>query len=586
MGGFRIYTLLILAVLLSGLAAMLPFAWSGADVLSSLYRETVAKDLESSARLFALAVSPRGEKNDGQALSELARTARSVSDTRFTVIRLDGRVVADSDEDADRMENHLNRPEIRTAVSGTTGVLSRPSPTLGADWMYVAVPLADGKVVRAAASMKELDNRLSQWWRKAAMLFGVSIAILIVMALLVGRMLSRSLETAAAGAERYARGDLSYRLPVTGAAETRRLSEAMGIMAAELDSRFKLVNRQREEMSVVFDNMSEGIVAVDETGHVILVNKAAQSVLGLPENTSGASIETVARNAELLNTIHETVKTNHPLEREIRIGRDAIGESLILAHTARILEAGENAGVLVVLRDVTRLRYLETMRRDFVANVSHELRTPITTIQSCLETILEDDNDGDMGKNMEFAEMALKNTKRMGAIIDNLLFLAGMESGTAKGVGKVGVALVSPVIDEAVALCREEAETRKTSVAVKCDGDLTALMNPRLVVHALVNLLDNAVKYGPEGGTINVTARQDGERVRIAVSDQGPGIAPRFQSRVFERFYRVDGAARVKKGSGLGLAIVKHIALAQGGDIHLESDIGVGSRFILSLPHK
>ncbi|MDR1745350.1 MAG: HAMP domain-containing protein [Planctomycetota bacterium] len=585
MGGIRIYTLLIMAVLMSGLAAMLPFVWSGADVLSSLYQETTARELESNARMFSLAAASRLEGRSKSGLRELAETARSLSGTRYTLILKDGTVVADSDEDAERMENHLNRPEIAAALAGGTGVLSRPSPTLGTDWMYVAVPLDDGAVIRAAASLEELDGRLSQWWNRALLRFAVSLAILAGMALLAGRMLSRPIEIAAAGAERYARGDLTYRLPVTGAAETRRLSEAMGVMAGELDERFRLLNRQKEEMSVVFENMSEGVLAIDDVGHIMIVNGSAQSILGLPGNASGSGVETVSRNADLLDAIRETAATDASLEREIRVDRGAGGESLVQVHTARIFEDGEKTGVLAVLRDVTRLRHLEIMRRDFVANVSHELRTPITTIQSCLETILESDEAG-MGENMEFVEMALKNAKRMGAIIDNLLFLAGMEGGTAgKETGRICVSPVLPAIDEAAALCREEAQARKTSIVVECDDELTALMNPRLVVHALVNLLDNAVKYGPEGGRINVTARRDGERVRITVSDQGPGIAPRFQSRVFERFYRVDGAVRVKKGSGLGLAIVKHIALAQGGDIQLESDIGAGSRFTLSLPH-
>lgn len=585
MGGVRIYVLVVLAVILSGLAAIVPLAWSGADVLSSSYRETAARELESNARLVSLALPSGFSGKSRTELRDLVLAAKVDSDTRYTLLLKDGTVVADSDEDADRMENHHNRPEIQTALSGEIGIATRLSPTLGTDWMYVAVPRADGSVIRAAASMEGLNTRLALWWTKAFLRFIGSLAILLVMALLVSRMISKPIEAAAVGAERYARGELSYRLTVTGAAEMRRLSLSMGSMAGELDARFRLVNRQREEMRVVFENMSEGIVAVDDAGQIILVNGAAQSILDLPSDSSGVGIETLSRNADLLDAIRETVATDGSLEREIRVQRDQKSETLVQAHTARIREEAENIGVLVVLRDVTRLRQLEIMRRDFVANVSHELRTPITTIQSCLETLL-DEGLGDMGKNAEFVEMALRNTRRMGAIIDNLLFLAGMESGADMEAGKVGISPIPPVLDEAVSLCREEAEARKTSVDVECDEGLSAVMSPQLVVHALVNLLDNAIKYGPENGTISLTAHSDGDGVRIIVSDQGPGIAPRYQSRVFERFYRVDGVTRIKKGSGLGLAIVKHIALSQGGDIQLESQIGAGSRFILTLPGK
>ncbi|MDR0361921.1 MAG: PAS domain-containing protein [Planctomycetota bacterium] len=583
MGGLRIYIVVIAAVVLSGLAAMLPLAWSGADVLSSSYNEMAARELESNARLLSLAMPSGIDGKTREELGELIRAARADSDTRYTLVRRDGTVVADSDEDAGRMENHLNRPEIKAALAGETVVGTRPSPTLGTDWMYVATTLSDGNVIRSAASMEGLNNRLTLWWSKALMRFIGSLVILLVMALFVSHLISKPIEAAAAGAERYAEGDFSYRLPVTGAAEMRRLAESMGSMAGELDARFKLVNRQREEMRAVFENMSEGVLAVDGAGRVMLVNGAAQVILDLPEGASGSPIATLSRNADLLDAIREAESSDKAFEREIRVGREDGRESLVQTHTVRIREDGRNAGVLVVLRDVTRLRQLEIMRRDFVANVSHELRTPITAIQGSLETILDERSDG-AETIAEFVEMALRNTKRMGAIIDNLLFLAGMESGSGKEAEMVGANPVLPAIDEAIALCGGDARSRKNSINADCDENLTALMNPQLVVHALVNLLDNAIKYGPEGGSVSVTARQGDDRVVITVSDQGPGIAPRHQSRVFERFYRVDGVPRVKKGSGLGLAIVKHIALAQGGDIRLESEIGTGSKFILSLP--
>ena len=575
--------LLVLAVLSSGLAAMLLLAWSGADILSSSYRELAARELESNARLFALAMPPESDWAKADGLRELAGSARAASDTRYTLILADGRIAVDSDEDADRMENHRNRPEVVAALGGGRGMEVRSSSTLGTDWMYVAVPLSGGHVLRAAASMRDLGDRIGLWWRRALIGCAASLAVLLGMALLASRLLSRPIEAAAAVAERYAEGELSCRLPVAGAAEIRRLSEAMGAMAGELDTRFRLLNRQTEEMRAVFENMSEGVLAVDGAGRIMLMNGRAQSILGSIAGAAGACIETVSRNADLLDLIRETGLNIDRLEREIRVSCGAGEETLVQVHAVRMCEGGGEDGVLLVLRDITRLRQLEIMRRDFVANVSHELRTPITAIQSSLETVLESDVDN-MGDSALFVRMALRNTKRMGAIIDNLLFLAGMEAKPAEKAESIGVSPVLPVLDEAVSLCSEEAQSRGVSFVVECDAALTALMRPQLVVHAVVNLLDNAVKYGPEGGTVSLVARRDGERVCITVSDQGPGIAPRYRSRIFERFYRVDGVARVKAGSGLGLAIVKHIALAQGGGIELESEIGAGSRFTLSLP--
>lgn len=579
MGGVGIRTLLIMSMLLSGLAAIVPLGWIGADALESSYREYAVRDLTANANLFALSLPRAPEAGSSDAMTKLAEWAGKSSATRFTVIASDGRVIADSDEDPGRMENHANRPEFREAFSGKTGVDIRKSPTLGTEWIYLAIPREGGTIVRAAASLDDLNERLWLWWKWILLGFGISLAILLSTAFLVSRALSKPIEAAAEGAERYAGGDFSYRLPAKGAAEMRQLFESMRVMATELDARLKLVTRQKAEMTMVFENMSEGVLAVDDAGRILLMNGAAQSILNLPPVAAGSGIESGVRDAELLDAIHETTTTGIPSEREIKLHDDAEGGTLVRVHTARIREEGRNTGVLAVLRDVTRLRRLEVMRRDFVANVSHELRTPITAIRSCLETLLD---DGDAGgeENRGFVDMALRNTKRMGSIIDNLLFLAGMEAG------KLDVSPVLPVLEEAVSLCREDAQARKAVISVECGEELTALMNPQLIVHALVNLLDNAIKYGPEGGTVVLVARRDGDRVEIAVSDQGPGIAARHRLRVFERFYRVGGVTRVKKGSGLGLAIARHIALAQCGDIRLESEIGAGSRFTLILPHR
>lgn len=581
MGGVRIHILLLSAVLFSGLAAMLPFAWSGAGVLESSYREYAVRDMTANSNLFAIAISEAPHNEPAGDLGALARTAGSRSDTRFTVVAPDGAVLADSDEDAGRMENHAARPEIREALAGNTGIDIRRSPTLGTEWIYVAIPHELG-AVRAAASLDALNSRLALWWKKAALGFLLSVAVLAALALLASRALSRPIEHAAIGAERYAEGDLSYRPPITGAAEMRRLSAAMSAMAGQLDARFRLVTRQREEMRLVFENMSEGVLAVDDAGAVMLMNGAARFLFDLPPGDGVAGIAALTRNAGLLEALEDTRAGGAPLEREIRVSREH-GERLVRVHTARICENGENVGVLAVLRDITELRRLETMRKDFVANVSHELKTPVTAIQSGLETFL-DDNPADACESREFVDMALRHARRIGGIINNLLFLAGMESGADAKGGKTAVGPVRPVLEEAAELCREDAGARNIAIALECDDSLTALMNPQLVAHAVVNLLDNAVKYGPEGGTVALSARRDGDRTDIVVSDSGPGIAPRHQSRVFERFYRIDGVTRIKKGSGLGLAIVKHIALSQGGDIRLESEIGAGSRFILSLP--
>ncbi|MDR1520748.1 MAG: HAMP domain-containing protein [Planctomycetota bacterium] len=577
MGGIKLYFLIAWFVLLSGLAAMLPMAWLGADSLEASSREYALRELRSGAGLLARA-APDLAKSDPGELALLLRRIAGDGGTRLTLTAPDGRVLADSDEEAGRMENHGNRPEMAAALAGSAGTDIRGSATMGVEYVYAAVPLAGGGALRASASLADVDARLEQWWRRALIGIILSLAALLGLSLLAAWALARPIEAAVAGAERFAKGDLRYRLPPTGSAEMRRLNASLDAMAEELDSRFRLISRQRGEMRALFEGMSEGVLAIDPEGRIMLLNAAARGLLEISSDIEGREIETVLRHPDLLDLFKLATGSEAPVERELRLPTGRGDERLVFAHASRIIFADADGGILAVLRDVTRLTRLEIMRKDFIANVSHELRTPVTAIQSCLET-LQDGPPGDEAG--QFLAMAMKNTRRLGGIINNLLLLSGMESGEkAKPIH----CLVLPVIEEALELCRETAEARGAVWQTACDPALTAYMDRRLVLHALVNLVDNAVKYGPSGGRISLSAARRGKDVEIAVSDQGPGIAPRHQSRVFERFYRVNGAGRLGEGSGLGLALARHIAMAQGGGVELASDLGAGCTFTLRLP--
>ncbi len=580
MGGIRIYVLLIAAVLLCGLAAMLPMAWLGADAIESSCREYAVRDMTANVNLLAQSAHQLLERDPKADLEGLFRDARKRSETRFTMIAADGRVLTESDEDASRMENHANRPEVAKALTGGTGVDVRKSPTFGDDWIYVAIPFRGG-ALRASDSLAEVDLRLTQWWRQAFRGLTLSLAVLMVLGLFAARLISRPIEAAARGAERFALGDFQHRLIPSGSSETRRLASSLNGMAEELDARFKLITRQRGEMQTVFANMTEGILAVNPAGRILMMNPAAERLLGIGKRESVRVLEGALRQPELLDLLAEAGRAGSPIEREVRLASGPDRDLLVLAHASRLQGADGELGVFAVLRDVTRLRKLETMRRDFVANVSHELRTPVTSMQSCLETLL-DGGIEDRESAREFLAMALRNARRMASIIGNLLLLAEMESGSG-GIGRTTSEPVGPALDEAAELCREAAEAKQARIQVECRPGLRALMNQRLLVHALVNLIDNAVKYGPAGGVVRVAATADGDRVRIGVTDSGPGIAPRHQERVFERFYRVGAGSNPEEGTGLGLAIVRHIALALGGEVELASDLGAGSTFTMVL---
>ncbi len=463
MRGFRLFTLFVAAVAACGIIALLPLTLIGSSVLESSYREYAVRDMKANAHLFALALVD-GEWLDhpGQ-LQETLSQAELGSATRFTIVASDGTVVADSDEEADRMENHATRPEVRQAMAGQTGIDIRQSPTLGTDWIYIAIPVGDQCIVRAAASLDDLNARLSVWWNRVLIGLAISLLVLLILAFAVSRILTKPLENATAAAERYAKGNFSYRLPISGSAEMQNLSLSLDTMAAELETRFKIIETQREEMSAIFDNMSEGVLAIDPDGKIMLANGAAETMLGLGPNNTGKNIEKTLRISGLFDAIQETRASDRAQEREIRLNTEQGEEKHLHVQSAKMFEHDQELGILMVFRDVTRLRQLEIIRKDFIANVSHELRTPITTIQSCLESLAEENDSADNYSGQLLA-MALRNTRRMGDIINDLLLLAGMESGVAKAGGKVALSRLRPIVDDAISLRSDAAQAKKNRI--------------------------------------------------------------------------------------------------------------------------
>jgi len=294
-------------------------------------------------------------------------------------------------------------------------------------------------------------------------------------------------------------------------------------------------------------------------------------------------IQEVVRNTELQQIIRRALDSHEPVEGEIAIRSEP--RVFLQAHGTVLRDGtGECIGALVVLNDITRLRTLENMRKEFVANVSHELKTPITSIKASVETLL----DGAM-ENREmarrFLDIVVRHADRLNAIVDDLLSLSRIEQEAENRQIELDALDVEPVLQAAVQSCLVTADERGINIQVSCANDLKARMNAPLIEQAVVNLIDNATKYSDPGGVVHVVAEQKGTEVRIDVRDTGCGIAPEHLQRVFERFYRVDKArSRNAGGTGLGLSIVKHIVQAHGGRVTVESALGKGSTFSLFLP--
>ena len=415
----------------------------------------------------------------------------------------------------------------------------------------------------------------------------VGAVVLTVLAAGVGLLsserISRSLQVMRTSAEHFAVGDFSHRFRVPNTPEIGNLAAALNDMAAQLEEQISVVTQQRNEQEAILVSMQEGVLALDPQAHVIAMNPAAEALLGVPAaQARGRTVQEVVRNVGLQRLLTDAMSKAEPITGEIVLRGD---DERFLQGTATALRnaEGRDLGMLVVLNDITRLRRLENIRRDFVANVSHELKTPITSIKGFVETLRDGALD-DRPQAERFLEIVARHADRLHAIIEDLLSLSRLEQNNQVAEIPRPEVQVSAIVKAALLDCSAKAAARQVTVVPSCSPGLCVKANAPLLEQAIVNLLDNAISYSNANGTVWLTARQENGEVRIDVRDEGIGIAPQHVSRIFERFYRTDKARdRASGGTGLGLAIVKHIAQIHDGQVSVTSEVGKGSTFSLHL---
>jgi two-component system, OmpR family, phosphate regulon sensor histidine kinase PhoR len=555
-----------LFVLISTMAVLL---WAAERSLRRDLEGDIARSLESEAQLISEALP-----GDSLAWDETVHRLARQNNHRITVVDRDGRVRADSHfppGPLPAIENHAGRPEIRAALQGRKGVSSRRSQTVGRDLLYVAVPGGPG-AVRVAADLSQVDAIVRRAQRAVAGAAVLALAVGAIFAFFAGRSIAQPL-TAITGAARAIAAGSPPRFPRSGVPDIDALVQALRQMHRQLADRFDELRREQAESTALVESMIEGVIAADGRGHIVTANPAARRILGY------GTLDTLPDLPELFR-----VKAAREVVDAVLVGRPVQDRQLEMDGrafmvNARPLPAG---GAVLVIHDLTEMRRLEAVRRDFVANVSHELKTPLTSISGYAETLLAEHPDEETTRR--FLATILSNARRMQRLVDDLLDLSRIEAGRWQPSRTlVDVAGVAGESWNALAgrggaqQIRFELEIDEEAGTV-C-ADLDALRQ------IFTNLFDNSLRYTPAGGRILCSARRQGEGTAIGVRDTGVGISREHLPRIFERFWRADTSrSREEGGTGLGLSIVKHLVEAHGGRVWAQSDLGRGTTVAFWIP--
>ncbi len=570
--------------------------WLASVQLARLADESQLRRMaDAAAGLATLVARDEGTAVDAATRSAAAEIAR-VARVGFEALACDGSPlapsIAGSESKAVQVWQEAAGPLLEEARMGRVARASRYDAASGRRVHAVArafgPPEAPTGIVRVTADTDVADRELAGVQRR--LLGGYLLAAVAAVAggYLLARRAARPVHEVAQAAVRLAAGQFDAAVPVPEAAELAELACAIAGLREQLVERGLTIGRQGTQQEAVLGSMIEGVLAIDARQRIVSINHGAAELLGLdPVKALGRPLQEVVRNPDLRRFALLAIDCREPVEDDLVI-RGARDRTIRLRGTA-LRDVSGDGGAVIVLNDVTDIQRLENVRRDFVANVSHELKTPIASIKGFVETLLDGAAD-DPADNRRFLAIVARQVERLEAIIEDLLALSRIEQSEGTGSLPLERVHVLAVLTAAVADCQPRARDRSVVIEVTCDGAVEAELNPALLEQAVINLVDNAVKYSDAGDTIRVIAVEepdgtDGRRVRVSVQDEGCGIEAEHLPRLFERFYRVDRArSRQLGGTGLGLSIVKHIVQAHGGAVSVESTPGVGSTFTIDLP--
>jgi two-component system phosphate regulon sensor histidine kinase PhoR len=573
----RLFLISFIIIVIVGLIGGI---WLESELVAWL-ESRIQSELVQDARIFAQVMENSTAAGSVEETDRITDELGQNSVIRYTVIADDGTVIGDSDvatADIGAMENHADRPEFIQAKETGIGIAQRYSYTLSTRMLYVAVPFENESgngVVRVAMPLSEVNTAVARlrWFIWIAGLLFVGVAL--VMSALASQLMSARMRSLLTYAHTVSEGKLRPGFGLNTGDEIGGIAGSINILSENLEGVFSELATERDYLHAVLEGMDDGVLAVDSNRQITLVNSAGMKMMELKTSPVGKSITDVVRAPAILNVVMESAG-----DKSISTEFD-----LPVSESRRILAAitplKAEGGWVIVMRDVTQIRKLETARRDFYANASHELRTPVGIIHANVETLLSGAID-EKKTATEFLEAIHRSSLRLTNLLNDLLQISRIEEGRYEP-DIIDIDLARAV-DRSIESVSQMARDKNILIKNDVPDDVKAMGDPNALDEVLVNILENAVKYTPEGGHVAVRASREGENVAIGIEDDGPGIPPKHRTRIFERFYRVDpGRSREMGGTGLGLAIVKYLVTAMHGEVRMEPGSKGGSVFIVTL---
>ena len=560
--------------------------YSGA--MEGFYLNHLERDLRVRAELVQLKLESADflDPLNLEKLDEFCRKMNQLTGCRITVIDRNGKVLTDTAVNTEYLVNHSKRPEIREAYQGRIGSRVRFSSSINRQMIYAAAPIRIRGMIPFVfrLSLPTRESNLIIWLATRPVFFFSLLAVVLsgIVTLVVAARINKVVGELQNEARKIAEGDFSRKLPLSEG-PAGELTRSLSIMTESLKSLLLDTIHRKNESDAILATMADGIVAIDPDATILNINEAAVALLHAPVNPVGRTFHEVVRNSAIQEFAGKVLKNQESLCEEFILYND---EELYLRISGSPLRNfdGSLLGALIVLTDITEIRKLENLRRDFVANVSHEIRTPLTAILGSVESLEEGALD-DPRMTQRFMGIIKKHGARLNALVEDLLCLSSIEKENAQQEFALTEAALQDVINSAADLCRHNANTKEVKLKIDCPEDLNVNLDRHRFEQVLVNLIDNAVKYSNEKGIVEIQAAKRNSKLVLSVKDYGCGIAKEHLNRLFERFYRVDKArSRKLGGTGLGLAIVKHIVQMHKGRISVDSAPGQGSTFTITMP--